>query len=239
MHLTPLMHRSQDDSIFGGSIQMAKARKNQKTKSVAKKAAKSVIKGKAKAVAKSASTAKSKAKAAGKAKARSASTAKSKAKAAGKAKVKSASTAKSKAKAAGKAKASAKPQGKMPVPSGAKSKAKSAPAGGLPERRRGERLDQYFSPLADLVFVEVEPQTEKTAGGLFIPDTAGRPEGAKSGRVVACGPGARDKKGRLVPLEVRVGDRVMLTAWSGQTVTVLGQELTAVRETELLGVAAN
>ena len=93
-----------------------------------------------------------------------------------------------------------------------------------------------FRPLHDRVVVEPLDAEEKTAGGLIIPDTA--QEKPQQGRVVAVGPGARGDDGKVVPLDVKEGDRVLYGKWSGTEVKIDGQTLLIMRETDIMGVLA-
>ena len=89
-------------------------------------------------------------------------------------------------------------------------------------------------PLQDRVLVRrVEPEV-KTAGGIFIPDTA--QEKPTEGEVVAVGPGMRDEAGNVHPLNVRSGDRVLFGKWSGTEVRLDGEELMIMKETDIMGV---
>jgi chaperonin GroES len=89
-------------------------------------------------------------------------------------------------------------------------------------------------PLQDRVLIRrVEPET-KTSGGIFIPDTA--QEKPMEGEVVSCGPGARGEDGKLVPMEVKPGDRVLFGKWSGAEVKLNGEELMIMKETDIMGV---
>ena len=89
-------------------------------------------------------------------------------------------------------------------------------------------------PLQDRVLVRrVEPEA-KTVGGIFIPDTA--QEKPMEGEVVAVGPGACDKNGKLHPLDVKSGDRVVFGKWSGTEVKLDGEELMIMKETDIMGV---
>jgi chaperonin GroES len=91
-------------------------------------------------------------------------------------------------------------------------------------------------PLQDRVLIRrVEPEA-KTAGGIFIPDTA--QEKPMEGEVVAAGPGVRDDNGKLHPLEVRSGDRVLFGKWSGSEVKLDGEELIIMKESDIMGVIA-
>jgi chaperonin GroES len=89
-------------------------------------------------------------------------------------------------------------------------------------------------PLQDRVLIRrVEPE-KKTTGGIFIPDTA--QEKPTEGEVVAAGPGARDEAGRLHPLDIRAGDRVLFGKWSGTEVKLDGEDLMIIKETDIMGV---
>ncbi len=91
-----------------------------------------------------------------------------------------------------------------------------------------------FRPLQDRVLIRRIEETAKSAGGIIIPDTA--KEKPMEGEVVAVGPGARDENGRLVPLDVKKGDRVLFGKWSGTEVKLDGEELIIMKESDLLGV---
>jgi chaperonin GroES len=91
-----------------------------------------------------------------------------------------------------------------------------------------------FRPLHDRVVVRRIEEDTRTAGGIIIPDTA--KEKPMQGEIVAAGPGARDDNGRLVPLEVKSGDRVLFGKWSGTEVKIDGQELLIMKESDILGV---
>jgi chaperonin GroES len=91
-----------------------------------------------------------------------------------------------------------------------------------------------FRPLHDRVVVRRITAEEKTAGGIIIPDTA--KEKPMEGEVVAVGPGARNEKGELVPLEVKKGDRVLFGKWSGTEVKIDGEELLIMRESDVMGI---
>jgi chaperonin GroES len=91
-----------------------------------------------------------------------------------------------------------------------------------------------FRPLHDRVLVRRVEEEEKTSGGIIIPDTA--KEKPMQGEVIAIGPGARDEAGKLVPLEVKKGDRVLFGKWSGTEVKIDGQELLIMKESDILGV---
>ncbi|HEV2602849.1 MAG TPA: co-chaperone GroES [Microvirga sp.] len=91
-----------------------------------------------------------------------------------------------------------------------------------------------FRPLHDRVVVRRVDAEEKTAGGIIIPDTA--KEKPQQGEVIAVGPGARDENGKLQPLDVRVGDRVLFGKWSGTEVKIDGEDLLIMKESDIMGV---
>jgi chaperonin GroES len=91
-----------------------------------------------------------------------------------------------------------------------------------------------FRPLHDRVVVKRIEQEEKTKGGIIIPDTA--KEKPQEGEVIAVGPGARNERGEVVPLDVKAGDRVLFGKWSGTEVKIEGEELLIMKESDLLGV---
>jgi chaperonin GroES len=91
-----------------------------------------------------------------------------------------------------------------------------------------------FRPLHDRVLVRRIEEDAKTPGGIIIPDTA--KEKPIQGEVIAVGPGARNEAGRLVPLDVKPGDRVLFSKWSGTEVKVGGEELLIMKESDILGI---
>ena len=91
-----------------------------------------------------------------------------------------------------------------------------------------------FRPLHDRVALRRVDSEAKTSGGIIIPDTAA--EKPQQGEIVAVGPGARDYKGALVPLDVKPGDRVLFGKWSGTEVKIDGEELLIMKESDVLGV---
>lgn len=91
-----------------------------------------------------------------------------------------------------------------------------------------------FRPLQDRVVLTRIDGDEKTAGGIIIPDTA--KEKPQEGRVVAIGPGGRDENGKLIPIDVKVGDRVLFGKWSGTEVKIDGVEYLIMKESDLMGV---
>ena len=91
-----------------------------------------------------------------------------------------------------------------------------------------------FRPLHDRVLVRRIEENTKTAGGIIVPDTA--KEKPMQGEVVAVGPGGRDENGKLVPLEIRVGERVLFGKWSGTEVKLDGEDLLIMKESDILGI---
>ena len=91
-----------------------------------------------------------------------------------------------------------------------------------------------FRPLHDRVVIRRVKEEEKTKGGIIIPDTA--KEKPQEGEVIAVGPGARDESGKLVPLEVKAGDRVLFGKWSGSEVKIDDEDLLIMKESDILGV---
>ena len=91
-----------------------------------------------------------------------------------------------------------------------------------------------FRPLHDRVVVKRIDAEAKTKGGIIIPDTA--KEKPMEGEVIAAGPGARGDDGALHPLDVKVGDRVLFGKWSGTEVTIDGEELLIMKESDIMGV---
>ena len=91
-----------------------------------------------------------------------------------------------------------------------------------------------FRPLHDRVVVRRIEAEEKTAGGIIIPDTA--KEKPMEGEVIAVGPGARDEAGKLVPLDVKGGDRILFGKWSGTEVKLDGEELLIMKESDIMGI---
>ena len=91
-----------------------------------------------------------------------------------------------------------------------------------------------FHPLHDRVAVKRVAEETKSKGGIIIPDTA--QEKPTEGEIVACGPGARDESGKLVPLDVKPGDRILFGKWSGTEVTVDGVELLIMKESDIMGI---
>ena len=93
-----------------------------------------------------------------------------------------------------------------------------------------------FRPLHDRVVVRRLEAEEKTKGGIIIPDTV--KEKPQEGEVVAVGPGGRDENGKLVPIGVKAGDRVLFGKWSGTEVVLDGEDLLIMKESDIMGVIA-
>ena len=91
-----------------------------------------------------------------------------------------------------------------------------------------------FRPLHDRVVIRRVEAEEKTLGGIIIPDTA--KEKPMEGEVVAVGPGARDESGKVQPLDVKVGDRVLFGKWSGTEIKLEGEDLIIMKESDIMGV---
>ena len=91
-----------------------------------------------------------------------------------------------------------------------------------------------FRPLHDRVVVKRLDGEEKTKGGIIIPDTA--KEKPQEGEIVAVGPGARDEKGKLIPLELKKGDHILFGKWSGNEIKIEGEELLIMKESDVMGV---
>jgi chaperonin GroES len=91
-----------------------------------------------------------------------------------------------------------------------------------------------FRPLHDRVVVRAIDADPKTAGGIIIPDTA--KEKPQQGEIIAVGPGGRDEAGKLIPIDVKSGDRVLFGKWSGTEVKIDGVEYLIMKETDIMGV---
>ena len=91
-----------------------------------------------------------------------------------------------------------------------------------------------FRPLHDRVVVRRLDSEEKTKGGIIIPETA--KEKPSEGVIVSVGPGARDEAGKIVPLDVKEGDRILFGKWSGTEVKLNGQDLLIMKESDIMGV---
>jgi chaperonin GroES len=93
-----------------------------------------------------------------------------------------------------------------------------------------------FRPLHDRVVVKRIDAEEKTKGGIIIPDTA--KEKPQEGEIVAVGPGGRDENGKLIPMDLKAGDRVLFGKWSGTEVKLDGDELLIMKESDIMGIIA-
>ena len=91
-----------------------------------------------------------------------------------------------------------------------------------------------FKPLHDRVLVRRVEDEEKTAGGIIIPDAA--KEKPMQGEVISVGPGGRDESGKLIPIDLKEGDRILFGKWSGTEVKIDGEELLIMKESDVLGV---
>ena len=98
-------------------------------------------------------------------------------------------------------------------------------------------MTTIFKPLQDRVLVRRVESDERTAGGIIIPDTA--KEKPMEGEVIAVGGGTRGEDGRLHPLDVKKGDRVLFAKWSGNEVKIDGEELLIMKESDILGIIEN
>jgi len=93
-----------------------------------------------------------------------------------------------------------------------------------------------FRPLHDRVVVQRVDAEEKTKGGIIIPDTA--KEKPQEGKIIAVGPGGRDDAGKLTPLDVKAGDRVLFGKWSGTEIKLDGQDYLIMKESDIMGIVA-
>ena len=93
-----------------------------------------------------------------------------------------------------------------------------------------------FRPLHDRVVVRRIAAEEKTKGGIIIPDTA--KEKPQEGEVIAVGPGGRDENGKLIPIDLKAGNRVLFGKWSGTEIKLDGEELLIMKESDIMGVIA-
>ena len=91
-----------------------------------------------------------------------------------------------------------------------------------------------FRPLGDRVLVRRVEEEAKSKGGIIIPDTA--KEKPQEGEVIAVGPGARDESGKIQPLDVKTGDRILFGKWSGTEVKIDGEDLIIMKESDILGL---
>ena len=92
-----------------------------------------------------------------------------------------------------------------------------------------------FRPLHDRVLIEVLDSEEKTSGGIIIPDTA--KEKPQEGEVIAIGPGAKSDDGKILPMDVKVGDIVLFGKWSGTEIKIDGTEYSIMKESDIMGIS--
>jgi chaperonin GroES len=100
-----------------------------------------------------------------------------------------------------------------------------------------KELSMNSRPLHDRVLIRRVEGEEKTRGGIIIPDTA--QEKPMEGTIVAAGPGARGEDGKVQPLDVKAGDRVLFGKWSGNEIKIDGEDLIIMKESDIMGVLAN
>src|SRR3954452_5975224 len=105
---------------------------------------------------------------------------------------------------------------------------------GVMQRPHKRKTSMKFRPLHDRVVVQRVDAEEKTKGGIIIPDTV--KEKPQEGKVVAVGPGARDEAGKVQPLEVKAGDRILFGKWSGTEIKLDGEELLIMKESDIMGI---
>ena len=96
-------------------------------------------------------------------------------------------------------------------------------------------VNMKFRPLHDRVLIEVLDSDEKTSGGIIIPDTA--KEKPQEGKVVAVGSGARTEEGKIIPMDVKIGDLVLFGKWSGNEVKIDGKEYSIMKESDIMGIS--
>jgi chaperonin GroES len=127
-------------------------------------------------------------------------------------------------------------QGKILDPMSRPAAARTHSAGCLQKINRSTNEEDFmkFRPLHDRVVVKRIDAEEKSAGGIIIPDTA--KEKPSQGEITAVGPGGRDEAGKLIPIDLRVGDRVLFGKWSGTEVKIDGEDLLIMKESDILGV---
>jgi chaperonin GroES len=94
-----------------------------------------------------------------------------------------------------------------------------------------------FRPLLDRVVIRCAEGNIKSKGGIIIPDTA--KEKPQEGEVIAVGPGSRDDSGKLIPLDVKIGDTILFGKWSGTEVKIDGEDLLIMKESDIMGIVAN
>lgn len=127
---------------------------------------------------------------------------------------------------------------KKVAPKKASSKKASSPAPVLPKAKKIALVDlsDFVTPLDDRLIVQLKEMERKTAGGLFLPDTVSDVSGNLEGVVVAVGRGHRDNKGRMRPMDVQRGDRIVFAEYAGHKIQLKNEELIILRESEVMGV---
>lgn len=128
----------------------------------------------------------------------------------------------------------AKPKAKAKPNLKKKSASRKSPAKKTVQLKSTSKGARYLTPLDDRVLIEITPRDNKTAGGIFIPDTVETQH--TRGTVVAVGRGRRNKKGYVRPMDVKVGDEVLYAQYAGTPVTIDSKSLLLMKEEELLGV---
>ncbi len=98
------------------------------------------------------------------------------------------------------------------------------------------RWDQFLTPLDDRLIIEISSGEKMTAGGLYIPDTVTDTSGNYKGLVLVAGRGHRDEKGKIHPMDVKAGDTVLFSEFTGAKMDLMGKEVRILRETEILGI---
>ena len=126
---------------------------------------------------------------------------------------------------------------KKPAPKKPAAK-KVAPATPMKPMAPAKKIDfnNFLTPLDDRLIVQLAERERKTAGGLFIPDTVADVSGNLEGVVVAAGRGHLDKKGRIRPMDVKVGDRVIFPQYSGNKIDIPGTDVVILRESDVMGL---
>lgn len=148
-------------------------------------------------------------------------------------KTKTKSVAKIKAKKSAPSKKTAK---KLSLKGKKKPIAKVKPAAPIKNAPKASpKWEQFLTPLDDRLLVEIEKGEKRTAGGLYIPDTA-VVSGNLQGKVVAAGPGHKNKKGKIRPMDVKTGDTVVFSEFVGTKLNLMGFDVQLLRESEILGI---